>query len=465
MNEVLIWNKVLEELKSQLASLNYDIWFKNTKLYKLEDGKAYIIVEMPAQRKHISVNYNSVITSLLYDITNQNYELVILLEEELEEEKNRKIEEENILDNKSIDNDSRVIIEENHQSNLNPNLTFYNFVVGNSNKFAHATALSVAENPGKMYNPLFLYGNSGVGKTHLMHAIGNYIQENSNKKVLYITSEQFSDEFIKTCRKNENETNFNYVEFFKNKYRNIDVLIIDDIQCLGERKKSQQEFFHTFNNLFDDSKQIILSSDRSPDDLKQFEERLRTRFCWGLTVDISPPDYTLRVAILKSKIVAEGLEKDIPDDVIEYMATNIGPDVRSLIGAINRLVAYSATWGGAEIDLDLAMDALKDNVSKGISEKNDIQRIQRIVAEEFHISVDDMRSKKRNATISIPRQVAYYLCRNMTSESYPRIGIEFGGKDHTTVMYAVEKIDKEIHENPDLRNIIEKLKTKIGGVK
>ena len=474
MNEVLVWNKVLESLKSQLASLNYDIWFKNTKLHKLNDGKAYIIVEMPAQRTHILVNYNNIITSLLYDITNQNYELVLLLEEELEEEEAKnnelvEIKKENNIEKPVNNNDSYDInnqpLEEEYQSNLNPNLTFYNFVVGNSNKFAQAAALSVAENPGRIYNPLFLYGNSGVGKTHLMHAIGNYVHENSDKKVLYVTSEQFIDEFTKSCRKDQDGSNFTYIEFFKRKYRNIDVLIIDDIQYLGGAKQSQQEFFHTFNNLFNDYKQIIVSSDQSPDDLKQLEERLRTRFSWGLEVNISPPDYNLRKDIIKKKIIANDFEKDIPEDVVEYIASNIGPSVRHLEGAITRLIAYSTIMGGEEINLSLAIEALKDFNNKGLSEKNDIQRIQRIVAEKFQISVEDMRSKKRNAVISQPRQIAYYLCRNMTTESYPQIGIEFGGKDHTTVMYAVEKIEKEMRENSDLRNIIDDLKKKIGDVK
>ena len=351
-----------------------------------------------------------------------------------------------------------------HYSNLNPNYTFENFIVGNSNKFAQAAALSVAENPGRIYNPLFLYGNSGVGKTHLMHAIGNYIVEHSGKKVLYVTSEQFIDEFLKSIRKDEDGTNFNYVEFFKNKYRNIDVLIIDDIQYLGGKQQSQQEFFHTFNNLFNDSKQIIVSSDRNPDDLKQLEERLRTRFSWGLGVNISPPDYNLRRDIIKKKIVAGDFEKDFPEDVIEYIASNIGPDVRHLEGAITRVVAYSAIMGGENITLDLAIEALKDFNSKGTGEKNDIQRIQKIVAETFQISIEDIRSKKRSANIAFPRQIAIYLCRTMTSEAFEKIGIEFGGKDHSTVMYSVEKIEKEMRDNKDLANIIEKLKKDIGVV-
>ena len=458
MNVDILWSKLLAELKNKLTSLSYNTWFQDTVLYQLKDGKAYIIVPMPTHKRHISDNYSDMITSTLYDLTNTNYDLVFLLNEEVEEEKNKEIEEEErkkVVPTEEITNYQA-------KSNLNPNYNFDTFIVGNSNRFAHAAALSVAEQPGKMYNPLFLYGNSGVGKTHLMHAIGNYIQDNSDKRVLYVTSEQFIDEFLKTIRKDENGTNFNYVEFFKNKYRNIDVLIIDDIQYLGGKRQSEQEFFHTFNNLFNDSKQIIVSSDRSPDDLKQLEERLRTRFCWGLTVDIAPPDYNLRVAILKNKIVAGNLEQDIPDEIVEYIASNIGPDVRHLEGAITRLVAYSAMWGGKEITLDLAIEALKDNVSKGIGEKNDIQRVQKIVAEYFQISMEDIRSKKRSANISFPRQIAMYLCRTMTDESFPKIAIEFGGKDHTTVMYSVEKIENEIKVNKDLANIIEKLKKDIG---
>ena len=347
-------------------------------------------------------------------------------------------------------------------SNLISKYTFDNFVVGNSNKFAHAGALSVAENPGKMYNPLFIYGNSGLGKTHLMHAIGNYIVKNSNKKVLYVTSEQFIQDFIKTNRKDDEDSNFNYVDFFKNKYRNIDVLIIDDIQYLGGATKTQQEFFHTFNNLYNDSKQIIISSDRSPKDLKVLEDRLRTRFTWGLEVNIFPPDFELRSQIVRKKIIAEKLEKEIPDDVIEYIAANTGSNVRELEGAITRLIAYSSMMGSADITLDLAVDALKDTVSKGIGEKNDVHRIQKIVSEYFQISVEDIRSKKRSSNISFPRQIAMYLSRVMTNESFPKIGIEFGGKDHTTVMHSVEKIEKEIRVNKDLANIIEKLKKDIG---
>jgi len=460
LNADIVWSNLLSSLKDKLTSLSYTTWFSETELYKLDNGKAIIIVPMPIHKKHLSDNYSELISSLLYDITNNNYDLYFLLKEEIEEE-----EEEEKLRTEVVEK-SRESTDTTYKanSNLNTNYTFENFIVGNSNKFAHAAALSVAENPGKIYNPLFLYGNSGVGKTHLMHAIGNYIHDNSDKRVLYVTSEQFVDEFVKTNRKDESGTNFNYVEFFKNKYRNIDVLIIDDIQYLGGAQQSQQEFFHTFNNLFNDSKQIIVSSDRSPDDLKQLEDRLRTRFSWGLRVNISPPDYNLRRDILKKKIIANNFEKDIPDDVIEYIASNIGPDVRHLEGAITRLVAYSTIMGGEDIDLDLAIEALKDYNNKGIGEKNDVHRIQKIVSEYFQISVEDIRSKKRSSNISFPRQIAMYLCRAMTNESFPKIGIEFGGKDHSTVMHSVEKIEKEIKENKDLANIIEKLKNDIGVV-
>ncbi len=347
------------------------------------------------------------------------------------------------------------------KSNLNSNYLFDNFIVGNSNKFAQAAALSVAENPGKIYNPLFIYGNSGLGKTHLMHAIGNYIVQNSTKKVLYVTSDQFRDDFVGINRKDKDGTNFNYVEFFKNKYRNIDVLIIDDIQFLGGATQTQQEFFHTFTNLYNDSKQIIVSSDRSPNDLKLLEERLRTRFCWGLTVNIGPPDFELRKEILRKKIVAGNFEEEIPEEVIEYIASNMGSDVRQLEGSITRLIAYSTIMGGSKINLNLAIEALKDFINKGISEKNDIAKIQKTVAEFFQISAEDIRSKKRSSNIAFPRQIAMYLCRKLTSESFPKIGTEFGGKDHSTVMHSVEKIEVEIQNNKDLAGIVEKLEKDI----
>ena len=309
-----------------------------------------------------------------------------------------------------------------------------------------------------MYNPLFIYGKSGLGKTHLMHAIGNYIENNSSKTVLYVTSDQFINDFVEINKKDKNDTNYDYVEYFKNKYRNIDVLIIDDIQFLGSAAQTQQEFFHTFNKLYDDNKQIIISSDRSPDDLKILEDRLRTRFGWGLSVNIFPPDFDLRKNILIKKISAQGVNSKIPNDVIEYIANNCQSDIRQLEGAITRLFAYATMMNGSEISLDLAIDALKDYLHKSIGEKNSTNRIQRVVADYYHITVDDLKSKKRSNQIAFPRQVAMYLTRVLTNESFPKIGIEFGGRDHSTVMHSIDKIEKEINKNSQLKKLIETLK-------
>lgn len=457
MNVDVLWTNFLTQVKDELSSLAYDTWFKDTSLYKLDNGKAIIIVPMQIHKKHLADKYSTLIVDKLNNITGTNFELDFILNDEIKE-----LEEEKIKQNTINESENRGVPPNFFQSNLKSKYTFDNFIVGNSNKFAHAAALSVAENPGNMYNPLFIYGNSGLGKTHLMHAIGNYITMNSNRKVLYVTSDQFIQDFIGINKRDEKGQNFNYVDFFKNKYRNVDVLIIDDIQFLGGATQTQQEFFHTFNTLYNDSKQIIISSDRSPDDLKLLEDRLRTRFCWGLTVNIFPPDFTLRTEIIRKKISAGNFEKEIPNDVIEYIASNIGTDVRQLEGSITRLIAYSTIMGGVEITLDLAIEALKDFINKGISEKNDIHRIQKIVSEYFQITVEDIRSKKRSSNISFPRQIAMYLCRNMTSESFPKIGTEFGGKDHSTVMHSVEKIEQEIKVNPDLAKIIDKLKNDIG---
>ena len=449
MDEKDIWTSVLSKIKEEINSLSFQTWFEETELYRLEKNVAKIIVPFAIHKTHIINNYRDIIVEGLYEVTNTNYELELLLRDEIIEDTEPKV---NITSNS---------IEMPYiKSNLNSKYTFENFIVGNSNKFAHAAALAVAENPGKMYNPLFIYGNSGLGKTHLMHAIGNYISKNTDKKVLYVTSEQFVSDFIGINKKDENGTNFTYVDFFKQKYRNIDVLIIDDIQYLGGATETQKEFFHTFNTLYGDNKQIIISSDRSPDDLKILEDRLRTRFCWGLPVDIYPPDFELRVAILKKRIVGEAINKEIPDQVIEYMASNLGSDIRQLEGAVTRLVAYS-TIMGSEIDLNLAIEALKDYINKGISEKNNINKIQKVVAEYFQISVEDLKSKKRNSNISFPRQIAMFLCRKFTDESFPKIGIEFGGKDHSTVMHSCEKIEREIKTNKDLADTIDKLEKDI----
>ncbi len=455
MDTSVLWSNILDKIKQEINSLSFQTWFEETELYDFNNGVARIIVPYAIHKNHIMNNYSDIIKKNFLELTGNNVEIELCLKDDIVEESTTSVD--NILEQEqptNIYNNAYV------NTNLNSRYTFENFIVGNSNKFAHAAALAVAENPGKTYNPLFIYGNSGLGKTHLMHAIGNYINKNSNKKVLYVTSEQFVSDFIGINKKDETGTNFSYVDFFKQKYRNIDVLIIDDIQYLGGATETQKEFFHTFNTLYGENKQIIISSDRSPDDLKILEDRLRTRFCWGLSVDIYPPDFELRVAILKKRIAGEAINKFIPDQVIEYMASNLGSDIRMLEGAVTRLVAYS-TIMGSEIDLSLAIEALKDYVNKGLSEKNNINKIQKVVAEYFQISTEDLKSKKRNSNISFPRQIAMYLCRKLTDESFPKIGTEFGGKDHSTVMHSCEKIEKEISTNKDLANTIEKLEKEI----
>ncbi len=446
MDKDVLWSNILNRIKTEINLFSYQNWFQNMELYKLDNGVATIII--PYGKNHIISNYKSIIDKCFFEETGINYEFEFLLKNEVEEKPPEIIE---TFKTEPVEEEYHI------NSNLLPKYTFDNFVVGNSNYFAHASALAVAKDPGHIYNPLFIYGNSGVGKTHLMHAIGNYIVENSDKKVLYITSEQFVNDFVSSNRKDENGNNFNYVDFFKKKYRNIDVLIIDDIQFLGGATESQKEFYHTFQTLYDDSKQIIISSDTSPNDLKKLEDRLRTRFAWGVTVDIYPPDLELRASIIRKKMKGEDIKLDIPDDVIDYMAATISGNVRNIEGALITLVAYSTLWD-AEITLPVAKEALKNYETKGmISEKNEIAKIQRIVANKFNINIEDLTSKKQTANIAFPRQIAMYLCRQLTDESFPKIGMEFGGKDHTTVMHACHKIEKELKTNKELHKMIDDL--------
>jgi len=456
MNTDLLWSKVLSSIKEEVNSVVYSTWFQNTKLYNLSDNIATIMVPMNIHKKHLSETYENLIISTLFKFSNIMYQIKYILEDEISNEKTLINN-----DNNNLLISNNVIPTYKHSSNLNKNYNFENYVVGNSNRLAHATALAVAETPGETYNPLFIYGSSGLGKTHLMHAIGNYIEENSNKKVLYISSQQFIDDFSKISRKDENNNNFDYAEYFKNKYRSLDVLIIDDIQYLATTHQTQDEFFHTFNVLHDERKQIIISSDRSPNDLNRLEERLKTRFCWGITVNIYPPEFELRKNILKKKIQASNILPEIPEDVIEYIASNMTSDVRNLEGAINRLMAYSLMMGYNEINLPMAVDALKDIINKGTSEKANIQKVQKAVADYFQISVDDLKSKKRSASIAFPRQIAMYLSRTLLNESFDRIGLEFGGKDHSTVIHSCDKIKQEEANNQEIKNSIDKIKENI----
>ena len=453
MNIDNIWNKFLSTIKTKLSSLSYDTWFSTSKLVELNEEHAVIIVPTIAHKKHLSESYIDIISDIFNSITGTNFNFEFILENEYNNKK--------ITIQKEEEEELGVPYNSSEKANLNPDYVFENFIVGESNRFAQATALAVAENPGKMYNPLFIYGNSGLGKTHLMQAIGNYIVKNTNKRVLYVTSDQFINDFLGLNKKDKDGTNFDYVDLFKDKYRNIDVLIIDDIQFLGNAPKTQNEFFHTFNTLYDDKKQIIISSDSSPDDLKHLEDRLRTRFNWGLKVNIFPPDNDLRREILRKKMANMDFSRHISDDAIDYIANMCPSDVRSLEGALTRVCAYSTIFFQEEITLDLTIEALKGTITPMTNFKNDIQKIQRVVAEHYNVSVEDLKSKKRVATIAFPRQIAIYLSRQLTDESFPKIGIEFGGRDHSTVMHSCDKIEKERKENKQLDNIINEIISKL----
>ena len=445
MNKEVIWDNFLNNIKNKISPLSFETWFKETKIHEINDGVIIIIVPMHIHKKHLTDNYLDIIIKIFNDITGTNFEIEFLLEEELEKKKNIKIETSGVPYNSPA------------KANININYLFDNFIVGESNFFAHAAAVSVAENPGKAYNPLFIYGNSGVGKTHLMHAIGNYIIKNTNKKVLYVTSEKFISDFLNLNKRDSNGTNFDYMDYFKDKYRNVDVLIIDDIQFLSGATATQQEFFHTFNHLYYENKQIIISSDRPPEELKVLEERLITRFNWGLKVNIMPPDYKLRLDILKRKLSNIKHGKPFSNEVLEYITNNFQSDVRQLEGALTRVFAYATMFNVNEINLEVAIEALKDYLNKTIVTKNNIQRIQKVVADYYKINIEDLKSKKRNIKIAYPRQISMYLSRILTDESYIKIGMEFGGKNHATVIHAFEKIKKDLKNNTNLKNIIDDL--------
>ena len=459
MNVDILWENFLDKIKENISSLSYETWFKDTKLVSLRDNVAIIIVPMPFHKKHLVENYSSIIENTFTSLTDTKFSFRFLLEEEWLEEKDnfndKKITLPQNIPNNNIE--QRVSTQSAIDANLNKDYVFSTFIVGNSNRFAYTASMAVAEKPGKAYNPLFLYGKSGLGKTHLMHAIGNYIIKNSNLKVLYISSDKFVNDFINAVRSND-KNNFDKIDVFKNKYRNIDVLMIDDIQFLGNATKGQEEFFHTFNELYNENKQIVIASDRSVDDLKMLENRLLTRFNWGLTANITPPDFDLRMDIIKKKISHQESAKDIPIEVIEYIANNFASDVRQLEGAITRVFAYALMMNKGVVDLDTAVDALKDQLTDRSVYKNDIHRIQTVVCDYFKITIDDIKGKKRSQNINYPRQVAIYLCRTMANESFPKIGTHFGGRDHSTIMSSYRKIEKDLKTNEQLKIVIKELK-------
>ncbi len=449
MDNSQLWNSFLERIQSELSPVTYDTWFADTRIVKIENNIVTLAVPMHVHKKMLSENYNEMIEEIFTEISGSNFKFDYLTEDEITE--NITIDTENI----------GVPSISTFETNLKPNYTFDNFIVGESNKFAKLTAFAVAEKPGQMYNPLFIYGSSGLGKTHLMHAIGNYAIKNSKSRVLYVTSEKFIDDFVGISKKATDEPNFDKVALFKKKYRDIDILIIDDIQYLGTGAKTQQEFFNTFNELYDKNKQIIISSDRSPDDLKLLEERLTTRFNWGITINIEPPDFELRLKIIEDKVKGHMLSNPFPKDVQEFIASNCTSDIRKLEGAITRVVAYAAMMSGSPITLDLANEALKGFFVKTVVSKNKVEQVQQLVANHYNITVEDMKSKRRMASIAFPRQVAMYICRTELNESFPKIGIEFGGKDHTTVMHSVDKIKKQLKSNKELQIEIAKIIEKI----
>lgn len=444
-----MWTTFLEKIKEQISDIAYETWFSETKLVDISSGIAKVVVPYHIHKKNLKENYNDLVEETFTDVTGTNFKFEYYLEEELKENVTINAEEIGVPTN------------DNFTTNLDPRYTFNTYIIGTSNKFAATSALAVAEHPGKMYNPLFIYGPSGLGKTHLMQAIGNYIVKNSNKRVLYITCDNFVSDFVEICRKNNDNNNLEATKQFKNKYRDIDVLIIDDIHNLVGAVSAQQEFFNTFNDLYNNEKQIIISSDRSPDDIKKLEERLKTRFNWGLQVDILPPDFNLRMSIIDKKIESKELSTSFPNDVKEYIASNCVGDIRKLEGALTRVFAYATIMNGSEIDLNLAVEALKDYFVKRIIAQNKIDQVIQLVADHYNISVDELKSKKRTNKIAIPRQIAMYICRVYLNENLQKIGLEFGGKNHTTVMHAVDKIKKEIANKEELSNEIQKIVDKI----
>ncbi len=468
----LIWQNFIGLLKNRISTVSINSWFKYCKIYKIEDSvednKAIKIITIMTSslfiKEALIKRYLETIEELMESILGKSCNIEFVLEEEIINSKNDESEKAATASRDELETKIDFPVENTPtyqqpiENNLIDKYSFENFVVGESNRLAHTAALSVAEQPGKLYNPFFIHGKSGLGKTHLMHAIGNYIKSTSGKRVLYVTSEKFINDF-RLMNMNKGS---NYVQFFKDKYRGIDVLMIDDIQCLEKAEKTQQEFFHTFNSLYDMNKQIIISSDRSPDDLKLLEERLRTRFSWGLTVNIYPPDIDLKKRIVKNKMLGHAVASLVEENVIEYIAANSENDVRHIEGAVTRLYAYAAMMGPHRIDLEFANEALRDYLKNSVYMDSNIAKIQKAVADYYKITVEDLKSKKRTSNINYPRQVAIYLCRTYTDESFPKIGLEFGNRDHSTIMYACDKIKEDLENNLQLKEAVKEIKNNIG---
>ena len=432
--------KIKELLKPEVTKISYDTWIMPLDIRSIDGNHIVFTANSEFQKDFIENKYKSLIFNTLRYITNKDwtFSVVDLTKEEQDDSKD-------IISNTS--NSSPAEIEMN-KSTLNPKYTFETFVVGNNNRFAHAAALAVGNEPAKSYNPLYLYGGVGLGKTHLMHAIGNRILENNpNANILYVTSEKFTNQLINAIKDNKNE-------FFRNKYRNIDVLLIDDIQFIAGKERVQEEFFHTFNSLYEDGKQIIISSDTPPRDIPFLEDRLKSRFEWGLLADISVPDYETRLAILRKKAQDESIIID--DIILSNIANKIDSNIRELEGVFNKIVAR-ASLTHSPITIELAekiINEFKYENEKVIS----CDFIKETIAKYFSINKDDLSSNKRSNDIAFPRQIAMFLCREIANMSYPQIGEDFGGRDHSTVMHACRKIEKEVKEKTNTKLIVDSVK-------
>jgi chromosomal replication initiator protein len=440
-----LWSRVLAEIEKKISKPSFETWLKSTKAFSLKNDTLTIIAPNEFARDWLESKYSSLIMDTVLEITGAELEIKFILPQNHIEE----IEMNIPAVKEKVKYDEPV---EFGQSMLNPKYTFDTFVIGSGNRFAHAASLAVAEAPAKAYNPLFIYGGVGLGKTHLMHAIGHYVLEhNPNAKVVYLSSEKFTNEFINSIRDNK------AIEF-RNKYRNVDVLLIDDIQFLAGKEQTQEEFFHTFNTLHEESKQIVISSDRPPKEIPTLEDRLRSRFEWGLITDITPPDLETRIAILRKKAKAEGL--DIPNEVMLYIANQIDTNIRELEGALIRVVAYSSLIN-KDINASVAAEALKNLITASKPKTLSIHDIQRTVGEFFSIKLEDFKAKKRTKSVAFPRQIAMYLSRELTDHSLPKIGEEFGGRDHTTVIHAHEKISKLVETDSQLQSQIKEINEKL----
>ncbi len=435
--------KAKKLLEPEVTSIAYKTWIIPLEIISMENSTITFHVGSIVHKDMITGRYATLIKNTFSFLTNIDYDIKVICDEELKDA--------GIDVNNSVSNNSPSITPTYNKSNLNIKYTFDSFVVGENNRFAHAAALAVSEAPGTAYNPLFLYGGVGLGKTHLMHAIGNEIlKHNKNANVLYVTSEEFNNNLIYGIKEGK-------MENFRNKYRNTDVLLIDDIQFLAGRDRNQEEFFHTFNTLHEAGKQIILSSDRPPKDIQPLEDRLRTRFEWGLIADISNPDYETRMAILQKKAQTDNIIID--NEILSNIATKINTNIRELEGALNKLVALSILKN-MPFSIALSEEAIADvvhNQNKVLS----IEYIQDVVAKYFNVSVADLKGSRRSSDVVFPRQIAMYLCKSVAQISYPKIGNAFGKRDHSTVMHACEKIESEINQNSNTKLIVETVKNSL----